>query len=107
MEVEVHWYLEDGKSIEAFCVVVEVPLLVGHMVVAEIVVIEVLFALFVTHVVVVATIVVGRKFVVPIVVDIPIVSLVALVTLEKLLVVVGIAIGMFHKCQVDLDFFLY
>ena len=53
LEVEVHWYLEYGKPIEEFfmpfgVIVVEVPLLVGHMVVFETVVVEVLVALFVT-----------------------------------------------------------
>ena len=50
-------------------VVVEVPQLVGHMVVSEIIVVEVLVALVVTHVVFVVTIVFSIQFIVPTVVD--------------------------------------
>ena len=79
----------------------EVPLLVRHMVVFKIVVVEVLVVLVVTHAII-ATIIVGMQFFVPTIVDIPIVSLVALVALEKFLFV-----DISHTYQVDFDYVVY
>ena len=81
-------------------VVVEVPLLVGHMVVSKIVVVEVLFVLVVTHVVD-ATIFVGMQFFVPTIL------LVFLVSLQKILVVVGSVVDILHTCQVDFNYVVY